>query len=76
MIALQFVESKWPEISEGLLEPGQKTTDRADIIVRIYHMKLEDLLYDIKHGHAFDACHAGIKFYSSSKVLYLLLTAQ
>jgi hypothetical protein len=40
--------SKWPEISESLLEPGQKPTDRPDIIVRVYHMKLEELLNDIK----------------------------
>jgi hypothetical protein len=25
--------SKWPEISEGLLEPGQKPTDGSDIVV-------------------------------------------
>jgi hypothetical protein len=40
--------SKWSEISESLLEPGQKPTDRPDIIVRVYHMKLEELLNDIK----------------------------
>jgi len=68
--------SKWPEISEGLLEPSQKPTYRADIIVRLYHMKLEDLLYDIKHGHAFDACDASIEPCSSSKVLYLLLNVE
>ena len=32
---------KWREISEGILEPGQKSTDRADIVVRVYNMKLE-----------------------------------
>ena len=62
--------SKWPEISEGLLEPGQKPTDRADIIVRVCHMKLEDLLHDIKYGDAFGACDAGIESQSSSKYYF------
>lgn len=32
---------KWPEIAEGILEPGQKPTDRSDIIVRVFNMKLK-----------------------------------
>lgn len=51
---------KWPEILDALLfEPGQRATDRADIIDRVYNMKLEELLEDIKNGTAFgpiDAC--------------------
>jgi len=60
--------SKWPEISEGIFEPGQKPTDRADIIVRVYHMKLEDLLHDIRKGDAFGACDAGIQSYLSLSI--------
>ncbi|KAL6633537.1 hypothetical protein ACP70R_026208 [Stipagrostis hirtigluma subsp. patula] len=46
--------SKWPEISEALVyEPGQKSTDRADVVVRVYNMKLEEMLDDIKSGRAF-----------------------
>ena len=45
--------SNWPEISLGILEPGQKATDRADIVVRVYNMKLEEILDDIKSGRAF-----------------------
>lgn len=51
---------KWREISEGILEAGQKPTDRADIIVRIFNMKLEELLDDIKNGTVFGRCNAGI----------------
>lgn len=51
--------SKWPEIAEGILEPGQKPSDRADIIVRVFNMKLEELLHDIKSGKAFGPCTAG-----------------
>ena len=36
---------KWPEITNALLEePGQKATDRADLTVRVFHMKLNDHL--------------------------------
>ena len=51
--------AKWPEIAEGIIEPGQRPSDRADIIVRIFNMKLEDLLHDIKSGGAFGPCSAG-----------------
>jgi len=51
--------AKWPEITEGIIEPGQRPSDRADIVVRIFNMKLEDLLHDIKSGIAFGPCSAG-----------------
>nr|XP_051181174.1 uncharacterized protein LOC127295295 isoform X1 [Lolium perenne] len=45
---------KWPEITEALLpEPGQKPHTRADITVRVYHMKLAEYLCDIRAGRAF-----------------------
>jgi hypothetical protein len=50
---------KWPKIAEGLLEAGQKPNDRADIIVRVFNMKLEELLHDIKDGTVFGPCNAG-----------------
>jgi len=54
---------KWPEITEALSsEPGQKPTDRADIVVRVYNMKLEELLADIKSGAAFGPVSAGMCF--------------
>jgi hypothetical protein len=52
--------SKCPEIPENLLEPRQKPTDCADIIVRVYHMKLEELLNDIKSGKKIGPCTAGM----------------
>jgi hypothetical protein len=51
---------KWPKISESLLEFGQKPTDRAEVIVRVYHMKLEELLSDIKSRKIFGPCIAGM----------------
>lgn len=45
---------KWPEIIESLeSEPGKRPHDRADMTVRVYHMKLTDYLRDIKAGKAF-----------------------
>lgn len=45
---------KWPEMAEALeVEPGQRPHNRADIAVRVFHMKLDEYLSDIKHGKAF-----------------------
>ena len=51
---------KWPEISEAIsVEPGQRPHNRADITVRVYHMKLNEYLKDIKAGKAFGPVVAG-----------------
>jgi len=44
----------------GILEPGQKPSDRADIVVRVYNMKLEEMLDDIKSGNFFGPVAAGM----------------
>ncbi|KAM0844699.1 hypothetical protein ACQ4PT_056882 [Festuca glaucescens] len=50
---------KWPEITEALLlEPGQRPSDRADIVVRVYNMKLNEYLDDIKSGRAYGPIEA------------------
>jgi hypothetical protein len=38
----------WPEIIESFL--SLVTTDRSDIIVRVFHLKLDDILDDIRSG--------------------------
>jgi hypothetical protein len=43
---------KWPEISEALLQ-YQYANDRPDIIIRVFHMKLQQLLEDIRSGIIF-----------------------
>lgn len=63
----------WPEIAAGLLEAGQRATDRADIIVRVFNMKLEDLLHDIKKGNVFSPCSSGI--YTALLSLFLFCLA-
>lgn len=58
---------KWPEIAEALrTEPGQCPSDRSDIVTRVYHMKLEEYLADIKDGSAFGPIRAGIPDLPSS----------
>jgi hypothetical protein len=49
----------WPEILESMFEPGQKASDRSDIIVRVFHLKLNDLLNDIRSGDIFGRQVAG-----------------
>ena len=43
---------KWPEISLAILN-GQQPNDRPDIIVRVFHMKLQQLLDDIRSAAIF-----------------------
>ncbi|KAJ1279783.1 hypothetical protein BS78_04G182000 [Paspalum vaginatum] len=43
---------KWPEITSNILD-GQQPNDRLDIIVRVFHMKLQQLLNDIRSGSIF-----------------------
>jgi hypothetical protein len=64
-------DPNWPEISLGILESGQKASDRADIVVRVYNMKLEEMLDDIKTGKAFGPVLAG-NITNEPYLLYLL----
>ncbi|WVZ88903.1 hypothetical protein U9M48_035370, partial [Paspalum notatum var. saurae] len=46
--------AKWPEIAQAIaLEPGQKPSDRAEMVVRVYNIKLEELMQDVRDGTAF-----------------------
>ncbi|WVZ65260.1 hypothetical protein U9M48_014656, partial [Paspalum notatum var. saurae] len=50
---------KWLEIIEALrFEPGQRASDRADMVVRVFHMKLDEYLDDIKEGRVFGPVRA------------------
>ncbi|XP_066310854.1 uncharacterized protein [Miscanthus floridulus] len=51
---------KWLEISEAIFEPGQRPVDRNDIIVRVFNIKLEELLHDIRCGKPFGPCNAAL----------------
>ena len=41
---------RWPEVTENLL-PHQEPSDRPDIISRVFHLKLQELLDDILKRH-------------------------
>jgi hypothetical protein len=57
------------EISEAIFEPGHKPSDRNDLIVRVFNMKLEELLHDIKDGTPFGHCNAGTNFHAESTII-------
>lgn len=54
---------KWPEI-EYFIESieGQKSEDRPDIVSRVFSIKLNELINDIKRQHIFGRVVAGILF--------------
>ncbi|XP_075645519.1 uncharacterized protein LOC142616582 [Castanea sativa] len=54
--------TKWPEIDLFLSrKPGQKVEDRPDVIARVFKIKLDQLLYDLKHGQHFGKVIADIE---------------
>ena len=40
---------QWPEITASLF-PGKQPSDRSDICARVFHLKLKDLINDLKSG--------------------------
>ena len=50
---------KWKEITENLL-PGQRASDRPDIVTRVFQMKLSILLDDVTKRHIFGATIANL----------------
>jgi hypothetical protein len=51
---------KWAKILNSFYISDQRPSDKSDVIVRVYHMKLEELIHDIKSGKMFGPCNAGI----------------
>ena len=64
----------WQEILESLSQPGQTPSERSDIIVRVYHMKLNELLHHIRNGSIFGPCTAGT-LTLLSHIAYFLCTS-
>jgi hypothetical protein len=48
-----------PEIANSYHDATQRPSDKSDVIVRVYHMKLEELIQDIKSGKLFGPCNVG-----------------
>jgi hypothetical protein len=54
---------KWKEISDALhFEPGQQPCDRSELVVRVFHMKVEEFIIDIREGKTFGPVRAGMIF--------------
>jgi hypothetical protein len=65
---------KWPEIVNSFYDPKLNPSDKSDVIVRVYHMKLEELISDIKSGMMFGPCNASNRFLSVSKIRFYICT--
>ena len=50
---------KWPEIQENLL-PHQTASDRPDIVSRVFHLKLKELLHDLLQSHVLGHVNAHV----------------
>ena len=50
---------KWPEITRFLQKRGLKTEDRPDVLTRVFKIKLDSLLKDIKEKRIFGKVKAG-----------------
>ena len=48
----------WPEIKRELL-PGQTATDRPDIVCRVFHQKLQQIIHDVTKLGVFGAVQVG-----------------
>ena len=52
--------TRWREIADALrYEPGQQPCDQSDLIVRVFNVKVDEFIDDIKEGGTFGAVHAG-----------------
>jgi hypothetical protein len=67
---------KWPEITTSFYKSEQKPSDKSDVIVRVYNMKLEELIDDIKSGKMFGSCDAGILTVNLRVIVFLLFLYQ
>jgi hypothetical protein len=51
---------KWKEISDALrFEPGQQPCDRSELVVRVFHMKVDEFIAGIREGKIFGPVGAG-----------------
>ena len=53
--------TKWKEIADAIrFETGQQPCDRSDVIVRVFHMKVDEFVADIREGKTFGPVLAGM----------------
>lgn len=69
---------KWPELTRLLLQSNQSIEDRPDLTCRVFKMKLDDLIAEIKKGKVFGKVIGGninilITFHITFKQALLML---
>jgi hypothetical protein len=53
--------TKWKEIADDIrFETGQQPCDRSDVIVHVFHMKVDEFIADIREGKTFGPVLAGM----------------
>ena len=52
---------KWPEIARYMREHNLEATDRPDVLTRVFKMKLDQLIKDVKELRLFGRIQAGIR---------------
>ena len=52
--------SNWPEIARYMREHNLSATDRPDVLTRVFKMKLDQLMIDLKERRLFGRVQAGI----------------
>jgi len=52
--------TKWREIGDALRsEPGQQPCDHSDLILQVFHMKVDEFIAEIREGKTFGPLKAG-----------------
>jgi hypothetical protein len=52
--------TKWKEVSDALhFETGQQPCDHSEIVVRVFHMKVDEFITDVREGTTFSHARAG-----------------
>jgi hypothetical protein len=52
--------TKWKEVSDALhFETGQQPCDRSEIVVRVFHMKVDEFITDVQEGTTFGPIRVG-----------------
>lgn len=65
---------KWPELTRSAQKTGLRVEDRTDLICRVFKIKLDALIDDLRKGKIFGITNASILFIRtgiSFKVSYI-----
>ncbi|KAL3646961.1 hypothetical protein CASFOL_009133 [Castilleja foliolosa] len=59
---------KWPEITRYIDKLGLNTEDRPDIVYRVFKIKLDGLIKDLRENKVFGRVRAGINIFISQNI--------